>query len=204
MACVRTEPPRTHKQLRAILRAVDTINPVVALMLEFSALTGLRYSDVSRLRFSDVYINGVIRDSIVVIQTKPFNKRITAGVRPSAAKEASRVNIHIGAQCKELVEDIRHINHGKALMFESAKKKGKPYTAQWCNQILKVVAKDMKLNFPLATHSFRKSFAQSFINKNAKVHQVRDALGQSSLASTDRYLQSFSSDTAKIADLIKF
>jgi integrase len=174
-------------------------------MLEFMALTGLRYSDVSRLKFTDVMINGVFRDSLVVIQIKPFNKRIAAGVKASIAKERSKVTLYLNPQCKDLLADALGLsNRNLGLIFESSKKAGSPYTAQYVNRTLKVVAGKLKLTFALSTHSFRKAFALMLINQNAKIHQVRDALGQSSLASTDAYLKTFISESQALSNKISF
>lgn len=224
MACIASEPPRSAEDCRAVLLAVDAINPVIALMLEFSALTGLRYCDVSRLRFSDVYINGVIRDSIMVIQVKTSNKRITCGIKAREAREnvsltdkskaaivkdakdKSKVKVYLNDQCKAVIEDALQLAKDKnGLMFESDKRAGKPYTAQWVNQILKRVAKGLKINYALSSHSFRKVFALLLItNGNARIHQLRDALGQSSLASTDKYLSTFMSESEALSQKVTF
>jgi integrase len=199
-------PPQTKEACRKILSEVDKINPVIALMLEFSALTGLRYSDVSRLKFTDLMVNGVIRDSIVVIQVKAFNKRIAAGIKAAVAKDRSKVTIFINEQCKAVIEDALRLanDDAKKLAFESSIRAGMPYSAQYVNRILKVVAVKLKLNFALSTHSFRKAFALFLINNNARIHQVRDALGQSSLSSTDAYLQTFMSDHEALVSKVGF
>jgi integrase len=204
VACITSFPPRNKKECRQILSAVDEINPVIALMLEMMALTGLRYSDVSRLRFSDVMINGVFRDSIVVIQTKPFNKRIASGMKATLAKDRSKVIVYINEQAKELLEDALRLSGAKGLLFPSQAKPDSAYTAQYINRMLKAVAAKLKLNFALSTHSFRKSFALMLINNNAKIHQVRDSLGQSSLASTDAYLKTFMSESQELSNKISF
>ena len=211
MACVRSEPPRSPKQCRQILQEVDQVNPIIALMLEFSALTGLRYSDASQVRISDVYINGVIRDSITVVQTKSYNKRLTiykrrmderAAIR--LAKQKSEIEIHFNEQCKELIADAYHINQGRKLLFESERRKEQPYSAQYVNRVLKAVAFKLKLTFELSTHSFRKSYAKMLIDNGGNHHNVRDALGHSSLEVTDKYLKSFMSESKNLVNKIGF
>lgn len=206
MAGERSYPPRTKDECRLILSKVDAINPIVALMLEFSALTGLRFSDVTRLKFSNLMINGQWRDELDVIQVKTFNKRITLGQKASDAKSKSRVRVFINDQCKELLDDALRLSGGdtRALAFESSKRKGMPYSAQYVNRILKAVAFDLKLNYPLSTHSFRKAFALFMITGGAKIHQLRDALGHSSLMSTDAYLQTFMNEYEEFANTVTF
>jgi len=250
MACVKSFPPRTPEECRAIINEVDMINPVLALMLEFSARTGLRVGDTGNLRFKDLYINGVLRDSITVIQSKAFNKRVTSGINSAMAKrqalvtitinnktreeilaeldqkalvdtelttkerdqivaearKASAVTIGINEKTKELVEDALRLSGGNmgGLVFESSIKKGSPYSTQYINRILKVVAFKLKLNFPLSTHSFRKAFALFITENDARMYQVRDALGHSSLDVTDAYLKSFMSEHKEIAAKVDF
>lgn len=51
------------------------INPVIRLMLEFEARTGLRYVDASQIKWADVMINGVYRESFTLVMSKSYNKR---------------------------------------------------------------------------------------------------------------------------------
>jgi len=209
MACVKSYPPESKKELRQILKAVDNINPIVAGMLEVSTLTGLRYSDASQLTVNDMFINGQVRDNTTVIQQKPYNKRLSSGMTEARARELSKVEVFINPQCAEVLADVVHINHidlkkGKTLLFHSSVNKDKPFTAQYVNKILKSVAFDLQLKYPLSTHSFRKMFAMLIVKNNASVHQVRDALGQSTLAATDHYLRTFMSETKGFTEKIKF
>lgn len=197
-------PPKDGKELRKILQLVDQENPVVALMLELSALTGLRYSDVSELTFDDVYINGVIRSSVIIIQAKIYSKSIAAGKSPAEARRVAKLSVFLSEQCKAVIEDAARLNEGKRLLFESAVRPGKPYTCQLANQLLKAAARKLKLDYQLSTHSFRKAFALALVKNGAAIHQVRDGLGQASLSSTDHYLRTFLSDTEQLVAGIKF
>lgn len=210
MGCVQSYPPKTAEECREILSRVDIVNPIIALMLECSALTGLRYSDVSKLKVSDLFVNGQIRDDVTIIQQKPLNKRLSSGQKASSAKEASKVKIHINQQCADLIVDAVRINGvdlltgGAKLIFASSVKAKQPFSIQYINRLLKRVAFEMKLKYPLSTHSFRKMFAMIIVKKGASVHQIRDALGQSSLAATDHYLRTFLSETKEFTDDISF
>jgi integrase len=197
-------PARDAKQLRRIIQAVDRGNPVIALMLEFMALTGLRYSDVSQLGFDDVMVNGVIRSTVIIIQCKIYSKSIAAGKSHNAARAVAKLTVHLNEQCRAVIEDLAHINHGKKMLFESATNPGKPYTCQMANILLKRAAAELKLDYQLSTHSFRKTFALALVKNGAAIHQVRDSLGQASLSSTDHYLRTFLSDTEALVGNIRF
>lgn len=207
MVCIQSDPPESTDELREILKLVDIVNPVIALLLEMSARTGLRYSDSSKLKISDVLINGQIRNDMTVVTQKSFSMRM-ANINKkdqspsqykkavSDAKTASTLRIAFSDQVKDLITDaLTFSDEGNVYLFESTSKKGCPYTLQHVNRLLKQVAVDMKLNYSLSTHSFRKSFALTLINNGAKMHVVRDMLGQSSLSSTDHYLKTFISET---------
>ncbi len=197
MACVQSLPPRKKSELRDILDRAREINPTVGLMLELSALTGLRYCDYSGLAISDVMINDVVRDHINVVQKKGYSKRVTSGMSVPAAKAASQIRIPFSDQTKNVIRAALELNPDGKLLFESEIKVGTPYTAQFVNKTLKKVAKDLKLSYPLSGHSMRKCFALMVINGGAKIHVVRDLLGHSSLAVTDHYLSTFMEDNDK-------
>jgi site-specific recombinase XerD len=197
-------PPKDLREMRKILQLVDQKNPIIALMLEFSCLSGLRFCDVSKLTFKELYINGVIRSSVIIIQSKIYAKSITAGKSEAEAKRVAKLTVYLTDQCKAVIEDAEHLNHGKALIFESSVRPGKPYTCQHVNQILKTVAAELRLDYQLSTHSMRKAFAKALVDNGASIHQVRDGLGQASLSSTDHYLSTFMSDSERLVQAIKF
>ncbi|MGF1905219.1 tyrosine-type recombinase/integrase [Aliivibrio salmonicida] len=205
MACIKSYPPQNPKELRKILKAVESENITIALMLEFMALTGLRFCDCSPLVFSQVMINGVVRDRVTIVQQKPYNKRIASGATEAVARNASKLDVIFSDQAASVIMDCREFaDKGSALLFESSKIKGRPYSAQHVNRILKKVAEKMELKYALSTHSFRKAFAFMLIEDGAGVHHVRDKLGHSSIAVTDHYLRSFMSDSDEFAKNLKF
>lgn len=247
MACIASFPPRSYEECRAILREVDMINPILALQLEFCARTGLRIGDAGKLKRKVFYINGLLRDSISITQSKTFNKRVTTGINAAKAKrqasmtisitgktkeeimaevekrsqvqleltqkeidqivaeakKASTITIGISDKIKELIEEALRLagcdGEMDKLLFESSVKKGSPYSTQYINRILKVVAYKLKLNYPLSTHSFRKAFASFLVRAQVNLPDVRDALGHSSLLVTNDYLKSFNSNHEQIA-----
>lgn len=204
MACKTSYPPQDKKTCRSILQAVDKRNPTIALMLEFMALTGLRVSDAGAMKKADILINGQIRKTIEVIQIKPYHKRLGCGIKPNVAREKSRLVVMINSQCREVIKDALSMAGESKLLFPSERIPTKPYSTQHVNTLLKTVAIELDLDFQLSTHSFRKAFALFLIEQNAKIHQIRDALGQSSLTSTDAYLKTFSNDVEKLVSHVEF
>jgi integrase len=204
MASVQSFPPKNSKELRKILKKVELVNPIISNMLEMSALTGLRYCDCSTLTRREMMINNIIRDRIVIVQKKSFNKRVSSGMSVSAAKIASKLTVALTDQAKGIIEDSLFLSPDSVFLFESDRNPGKPYSAQYINRILKKVAIDMRLTYPLSTHSFRKSFALMLVENGAKMHELRDLLGHASLTSTNHYLSSFINDTDKHVASIKF
>lgn len=220
MAGATAYPLRSVKELCDVLREIDRISPVVRLLLEFEARTGLRYVDASRVKFSDVMINGVIRDQFTIVQSKPFKKRVRilekradeAGKKVSDtaisnAKKASEKTVNLNSELKELIEDVAHINQGCTLLFESTHhlaKKGNPVSIQYVNRVLKLVAQKLKLPYQLSTHSMRKTFAMFLLENNADIRVIMKGLGQSSLTSTQHYLNTFLDPEKHFTDKISF
>lgn len=209
MACVTSYPPKTVKQLKKVLSSISIIDPRVALLCELMCLTGLRFSDVSKLTVKDVMINNVFRDSVKIIQTKVYSKMITNGTKPKDAKAQAAVIVYLNEQAhiviKDLIEYLSIIKKPNAkLLFESEIKPGQPFTNQYVNKILKKVAIELKLSYQLSTHSFRKMFARLLIKNNADMRQIQDKLGHKSLSSTTNYLMTFSDESKKLSEVIKF
>lgn len=204
MASVKTFPPKNVKELRKILDLVEKVNPIIANMLELTSLTGLRYCDCSRLKKSDALINGIVRNHIIVTQSKTYNKRVSLGVSKNAAKKSSEITIPLSEQAKNIIEDCIYLNPKSTLLFESERNKGHPYSAQYVNRLLNKIAIELRLEYPLGTHSFRKAFADMLDKNGASVHQIKDRLGHSSLSSTDHYLSTFKNDADEMLAKIKF
>ncbi|GAB1077723.1 tyrosine-type recombinase/integrase [Shewanella algae] len=204
MVAKRADPIRDKELCRQILRRVDSINPVIALQLELEALTGLRYCDSSRLRPSDVLINGVIRSHFDVVQQKVYNHLITKGATPAKAKARATMTVYVGEALRDVIDDVLNLQEGKQYLFESSDKTGKPYTAQWINKILKTVAMELRLNFQLSSHSFRKTFAMAMVGLDSKLTVTSKALGHARVSSTEHYLSTMDNDVANLVSQIKY
>lgn len=202
-----SSPVRSKEELLEILSRLREKNKLVALLVEFEARTGLRYSDASRLKFNQVMINGVARDHFSVVQSKAYNVRVKRGVKESVAKEKSKVIIHSNNSLKELIRQIYLTNGHNDLMFQSnhpKAKEGSPITSQFVNRMLKEVGVEMQLPYQLSTHSMRKSFTMMMIHAGASLNVIRDALGHSNAQITDNYISTFGGELKEVIDKIDF
>tara|TARA_Y100000588_G_scaffold127589_1_gene139822 strand:+ start:8531 stop:9184 length:654 start_codon:yes stop_codon:yes gene_type:complete len=194
-------PVRDKRELQTILAKVDQINPLISMMLEFEARSGLRNCDVRALKFSDVMINGIIKDSFDVVQQKSLRMRMNRPKNPmseKAAKQASKITIHVNGEMKELIQQIYDHNSKHALMFQSnhhLAKNGNAISIRYVNDVLKRVAADLKLPYQLSTHSMRKTFAMMMLDGGASMKHLKEALGHSSIAVTDHYIRTFDDET---------
>ena len=141
--------------------------------------TGSRISELISLKVGDVWQHGKI------VKTLELRKAITKG------KKARQVPLNIEARetIAEFIEWKRQ--HGEGLepdtpLFVSRKKAGRLTRIQ-AHRILQAAYHENQLTGNVTTHSMRKTFATT-LAKNNPLQVVKELLGHSSLAITDRYL----------------
>lgn len=207
MAGAKAFPVNDVNELIEVLRRIDLINPVVRYMLEFSSRTGLRYVDVSQLKWTDVMINGVYRNSFDLVQSKSYNRRITNGMSKANARAASAKRVDLTDEIKTLLEELREFTGDRKLLFQSTHhhaKNDRPISINYVNTLLKRVATELNLPYQLSTHSMRKTFARFLIEDEATMDVLMRALGQSSLSSTQHYIDTFMDRTKEYTGKISF
>ncbi|UJF18101.1 hypothetical protein L0B53_13870 [Vibrio sp. SS-MA-C1-2] len=74
---VPSKPPKNSHILDSILLQVEMKNEILSLILKMQAITGLRFSDASWLRFDDVIEDNRYKDKFIVYQQKLFNSALT-------------------------------------------------------------------------------------------------------------------------------
>ncbi|WP_432773902.1 tyrosine-type recombinase/integrase [Vibrio parahaemolyticus] len=196
-------PVRNMQELQTILSMMDQKNPLISMMLEFEVRTGLRNCDVGAITFQQVMINGVVKSSFTVVQSKGYRMRTNRVKNPmseKAAKQASQLTITINEELADLIKQIHHVNGKHKLMFQSTHhhaKVGRPITRQYINRVLKEIATTLQLPYQLSTHSLRKTFAMMLRKSGADMKHLKEALGHSSVAITDRYIATFDDETSK-------
>lgn len=201
-------PVRNVNELISILKELDKINPLIRLMLELESRTGLRNIDARNLKWSTVMINGVIRESFTVIQSKGYSRRLTNGMGDANARKAASLIIDVNQELKDVLDSIHDINGQKELLFQSSHHLAKPNTPisiQYVNRVLKKVALKLRLPYQLSTHSMRKSFTDMILSmEGANVGNAMELLGHADLSSTQRYVNTFHNTNKEFTSQISF
>ncbi len=207
-------PPRNDHEFLDILDAVYVRNPILSYNLHMQALTGLRYSDASWLMFDDFFQHKQWVDRFTVIQQKIFNmqmgrlakKGVPEKEAVSIATQKAQVTIFVNDEIKTLVEKCRLFNANSPYLFANKNPKSQGYAMDIRNAEyhLRHVEKELALNFPLRTHSFRKLFAVKLIQQGATIEKIRDLLGQKSLESTNKYLSTLDQTLLTLVDNLHY
>lgn len=207
MAGATAYPMTNIAEVKQVLALVDQTNPIIRLMFEFEVRTGLRYVDATKVKWADVKINGVWRQSFTIVQSKAYNKRLTNGMAPANARRESSLTIHMNSELITLLEDLEGFTGDHDLLFQSTHhlaKQNRAITIQYVNRVLKNVAAKLYLPYQLSTHSMRKTFAMIVLDNGAGMHNLRDLLGQSSLTATDHYVATFLDRNKSFTDQVSF
>lgn len=202
-------PVRNPEELREIMDRLDGLNPLIPMFIEFEALSGLRYSDISRLTFKDIMINGVPRESFSVVQSKSLHARMNGKAKMDYATAArkSKLTIHVNEQLADLIHRLYVANGHNKVVFQSNHHHAKPGSSisiQYINQMLAKVAAEMRLPYQLSTHSLRKSFAKFLMAKGAGLNVLRDLLGHGDSKTTDNYIKTFDDELKEFAVSVSF
>lgn len=204
-----TKPPKNAEEAQRIIEALYERNPLLSLTSSMSALTGLRYSDASWLKFSDFFDEyGNWKNSVDVCQQKTYRMRIAReNVDRNDAYTASLVRIYVNDDIKDVVNECQFLSCSDEFLFANKRSSIKtddgqiierPMDIRSANYHHSKVHSELGLNYPLNTHSWRKYFAKKLVSKRVTVEKIRDFLGQSSLNSTNHYLSTFDEELAPL------
>lgn len=210
-----SQPPRGDEQFNAVIQELKARNVFLGYTCEMQALTGLRYSDCSSLKFSDFYRNGEFVDSFVIYQQKIYYNKVSrleikGGKSESEIKrsalDASKVIIYTNSRIKEIVEACTIFNGHRMYLFSNShhRSKGLPMDIRNAEYHLKKVEADLRLNFQLRTHSFRKLFALKLLANDVTLEKIRDLLGHKSLASTSKYLSTIDVELSNVVSALVY
>lgn len=148
----------------------ETFQQMTRDLFLFSCFTGLRYSDVMNLKWSNIKTNPM---AVTVTMTKT-KKQVMVPLIDPATEIIERFNKHT-------------IRAGNNTVF--------PYI---CNQVLNRNLKDlMKLagiNRVITYHSSRHTFASNHVEMGTNIIHLKDLLGHSKLTETQVYAKSLESD----------
>lgn len=128
----------------------------------FSCVTGLRLSDVKRIRQEDI-----INDTIYIIPKKKLNT------------DHEMVSIPLCSMAKDILDDVARYRV-KGRIFDC-------YTDQVTNRYLKDVAKLLKIRKTITYHVSRHTFATLFLEKTDDLATLQKLMGHHSIAQTMVY-----------------
>jgi site-specific recombinase XerD len=171
--------PLTRNQVKAVLKATDSIREKALLTLGFC--TGYRISELLSLTVSDVSTNGTIHSHVTV---KAANTKTKVGRTATLNSDAKKA-------LKTLVDWLEQKGMDKTAPLFVSRKHTNGFAAISRQQAHKLL-KDL---FALAgefgnvsTHTLRKTFAKAIYDATGKLELVQIALGHKSINSTINYL----------------
>lgn len=140
----------------------------VGLYILTAIYSGLRNSDLNKLKWKDVYPhNHILEHKTKKARFEPFG---------------SKTLLDILNQYRPINEDT----------FVFTSQKGTPYTIQAMNRTIKDVFKAYAIGKNISTHTFRKTFGRTLWDRNGKDEEtlilLMDIFNHSSLVMTRKYL----------------
>lgn len=183
---MRGSRPITRMQIKAVLKATDSIREKALLTLGFA--TGYRISELLSLTVADVCTNGTIHSHVTVKASNTKTKTGRTVLLNSDAKKALSTLV-AWLKAKGLDETAplfvsrKHTNGFAAI------------TRQQAGRLLKELFALIGEFGNVSTHTMRKTFAKAIYDATGgKIELVQQALGHRSISSTISYL-SFNTDT---------
>jgi integrase/recombinase XerC len=208
IATIDRRPAEDYAEVRALDRAelrsrLEQIDRTTLKGLRDYALvavlltTGRRRAEVHAMRWASLHITGTGEITVSFPRTKGgkvMRDTLTPGVGQALMQW---LHAFYGAELGGLPQDapiwvsLSTNNHGQRL-----KSYGKPLSARSFNTIC-----DARLGVS-KVHSLRHTFADAMEEAGAKLTEIRDRLGHSNSATTDRYLQKLRRAKNRHADTI--
>ena len=152
--------------------------------------TGLRISDVVKLKYDDIFDkNDNIRKHISLIEKKTKKNRVIF------------INNELKNVCKEL-KDYFNLVSGMYL-FASRKGQNKPLTTTQVHRIYQNIGQIFNLK-SFNSHSLRKTFCYFIYQKNKDINLIMKIMNHSSAAITLRYIGITDNDIDNIYSSLDF
>ena len=169
-----TEPIRNKKTIKAIEFYLKNINFRNYILFKTQLNTGLRISDVVKLKYDDF-----------ILENGKFKKRLELVEKKTKKNKVIFINDELKRAIRELV-DYYGLKQGSYL-FASRKGQNKPITTTQAHRIYKNIG-DV-FNLPkFNTHSVRKTFCYYKNQKNKDINLIMKLMNHSSTAITLRYI----------------
>lgn len=156
----------TPKQIEQLATCKSSIDSVIRAAFLFSCYTGLRYSDVIRVKWSDI--------DLATRKLKFRQKKSSSEV----------VYLPLSSKAISFLKMMPAFKKGGGLVF-----KGLPSDSTYINYHLQKWADEARLdiNFNLTYHRSRHSFGTNYYRVCGDIYKVKRAMGHSSIEQTMRY-----------------
>lgn len=168
----------TLAELQALAQTELTAYPILKQAALFSALTGLRYSDIEALTWDQ------IRYDASNGYTLNFRQEKTNGIEYMPVSEQAVLLL------------------GERLGDSQPALPGLTYSAHW-NKVLKQWVKDAGITKPITFHSFRHTYATLQLSLGTDIYTVSKMLGHRELKTTQIYAKIIDQSKREAADKIK-
>ena len=167
----------TTDELQRIRNHLQTASPRDRALFELGVNGGLRISEIVSLNVGDVWSYDAPASRLELTKTK--------GGRPRAVPLNGKATAAISALISAKDLQGERMDPDAPLFCNS---NGHRLSRQGADLVLKALYRECKLSGKVTTHSLRKTFATTLLNKGATLRTIQVLLGHSSLATTERYL----------------
>lgn len=167
------QPIRDVEKIREVKAYLSSKSERNELLFCFGIYTGLRISDILRIKVKDV--KG--KDYITVREQKVQSTR----------KNNKTKRIPIVPKLKRLINNYVKDKHPEEYLFKSRQGKNKPITRVQAYNILREAAKECELD-EIGTHTLRKTFGYHIYQETKDVALLQDIFNHSSPYITLRYI----------------
>jgi site-specific recombinase XerD len=169
----------TKPECDGLLLAIDEVSGVLGIrdrmLLEMMAATGLRVSEVARLRVDQVVVGGLALPTLHLDRAK--TKRKKGGKLPVSERLQGALELYV--KWLRGWSETGHLFPG----YE-----GKPLTSRAVQLRVKLIAEAAGLRKKITPHSLRKYFCQRLLDQQLDVRSVMELMRHSSLQSLHSYL----------------
>jgi len=184
---VGSDPQTKYADLRRRLAAIDRTTPIGArdyALLLVLLQTGRRLSEVAGLRWRDVTVSA---DQAAVTLRFPRCKggKALQDTLPVATSEALLAWLRLAYG-----PDLRRLDKNAPLWLSASRNRSRYGPALGIRSIANICERWLGTS---KVHATRHTFAMAMVDAGAKVHEVRDRLGHSSLHTTGRYIAALKS-----------
>ena len=160
----------TQDQISLLLKFTDSDDMKDILILEIFYSTGVRISELVRIKIEDINL----KNNSINILGKGNKKRV----------------VIIGNYAKKKIENYLNYKHKKScgFLFPNLKKsKNKHISERTVFNIVKKYVSKVTQNEKISPHSLRHTFATHLLNNGADLMSVKELLGHKDLSSTQIY-----------------